>query len=366
MSVYGKFHQAADTLRVEDHKLMHNAIFFERVNMAQGCHLIYSNKDRSDFNYFEGISQSNANQRSEVLKEMDLLEDKPDQKICSINDHGTLQIDMENAKMMEIDSSICDKFKERINQLDHHDKIVMGNLLSENSDKHFDFVTGLGNPKLSDDMVRTMPGALEKILKQTPDVMGLFSSARPKASSWIGNLKNSAEGKANGCAWEVNMTSQLIDRKITNENKKSLSVHELDRIDFGLKFEASYGMKGPIRVTDGLQSELFQQPGRVTVEADLLITRPVGIFDFKQIGVDYKYTSDENKHTISRSQLEGIWVALQTGALDEFNFVGNYEFDNATKKDVADINNKILEHNKGSDYERIPLIELYEYAESVS
>lgn len=172
-----------------------------------------------------------------------------------------------------------------------------------------------------------MPKAMALVLEQTPDALGLavrVPKYRGKRSNAVyDNLKHKTRGDA--FAYEILGTAALIERKwLSKDGEATLQIDPKDRVDFGVKFQASY---------DGASSELKDQPRRLTVEADTYIQRHEKI-----IGIDFKYSKNGEYSSYSIDQLKGIKNAILTGECTEFNFVTNGRFSEGFTKAVDQIN----------------------------
>lgn len=272
-----------------------------------------------------------------ALGAMGLRPDFRDEQIFSF-ENGTLTIDRDWADVAGVQKDEIDLFHERYEQLDPECKAVIGRIASTKTACQRDLLKGLGNAHLSTDVASMIPGSLDTILRHTPGASGLFSGVREYESSWLSTLKNSGDGRANGIAYEVNATAALIRNPITNSNGTWLGIDGTDRIYFGVKYQSRYGSGGPLLTPDGQRTSLFQQPFRRTVEADLLIVR-----DTLEIGVDFKHTTYGNQSHVSKEQIEGVVVALETGEADRFYFVSNFEFTQGTVSAIRAANERLTE-----------------------
>lgn len=329
--------------------------------MAQGCHLIFTEEDRVHFDFHDRPVRLDEEARQSVLEGMGIPLDRFQRNIVSGGEKGTTAINRSEAIHHGVEEGQFEIFETRWSESSQKDRNTLGRILLEKADKQAAFIQGLGNAYLQDKMALAVPEALERIYQQDSKAIGLFEQARSYATAWVDNLKVQGKGKADGIAYEVLATASLIDREAKSRNGQSLEVFSTDRLAFGVKQQASYGPQGPMVVTDRQTRDIFHQPHRSTVEADLLITRPVGLFgDFKQIGVDFKHTSVGSTCRIDQEQLEGVFTALRTGEVDEFHFVSNRAFDEETAKSVAQLNQQIEEYNQGPNNWEIPEIELFE------
>jgi hypothetical protein len=203
-----------------------------------------------------------------------------------------------------------------------------------------------GNEEISRPYEKQLPLDIADVLKQTPDALGLVKEAvnrgqrRPLASP--GKI-----GTGLGTVYEIMGTASLIhgSSKAANGGGLPLRVDPLDRLDFGIKLQASY--------RDDART-LFQH--RKTIEADLLIYRPPpqpNIFfqHGQEIAIDFKHAKDGRGYTDKdgrektkagssalATQLAGVVSALKTGEIDEFHFVTNGHFSEAFQEAVNDAN----------------------------
>lgn len=180
-----------------------------------------------------------------------------------------------------------------------------------------------GNESIPESYKQELPKAVAEIAKITPNALGLLRPASnwgPRATALQTTLKHKTRGA--GFAYEVLGTAALISKwyKAT-DGIASLRIFPIDRIDFGIKLQASYF---------GTEKVLESQPKRGTVEADLFISRPRSIIEggYREIGVDFKHSlyGETYGGTISDSQIKGIKIAILTGEIHEFHFVTNGAF----------------------------------------
>ncbi len=301
--------------------------------MAQGCHLVYSNSDREHFpitGHKEGMKEKEVKAAFKAAFNLKWSR-RPSQNIFQ-KGPGGLYINRKNAaKYMDIRHyDRIDTFKKRMAKLSSRDKDFLVGLAMARSDVQSEFLAGFGNPHLKNEMAAALPRALQTILEQDSKATGLFEGLRKNESSWIGNLKNSGTGKADGIAYEVLASASLCSRAASD-----LKITHMDRLNFGQKFQARYGQQNVLPVTDGTTQDFFRQPNRTTVEADLLITRP-GFGSSKEIAVDFKHSA--GKAGIDSSQLKGVAVALKTGDVNEFHFVSNTDFLPTVVREVNQLN----------------------------
>ena len=203
-----------------------------------------------------------------------------------------------------------------------------------------------GNQEMSLPYEKQLPLDIAQVLKQTPDALGLVKEAvhrgqrRPLASA--GKI-----GTGLGTAYEIMGTASLIRGASKSVNSDGLPLHvdPLDRLDFGIKLQASY---------EDDERTLFQH--RKTIEADLLIYRPPpqpNIFfqPGREIAIDFKHAKDGRGYTDKdgrektkagtsalATQLAGVVSALKTAEIDEFHFVTNGHFSEGFQAAVNDAN----------------------------
>lgn len=330
--------------------------------MAQGCHLIYSVSDREHFNFHDRPERTREAAQAAALSALGLLPDSVDQRLFEFQ-NGVPAIDRTQCLLHGIEQHRLDCFVDRFNQMPLEDQKTIARIAATKSGWQRDLLLGLGNPALSPERALLIPKALDRIWRHSPNAPGLFSRLRPGASAWVSNLKNSGEGKADGVANEVIATAALLDQTIKSRDGKTLHIGLTDQVSgFGLKYQASYGARGPIAVTDGQTRSVFYQPKRSTVEADLVITRPVGILPGStiDIAVDFKLSTTASPTQVTETQLEGVLVALKTGEVDAFYFATNTHFDNQTVALVQQINRRIESINRENG-DHIEPIELFEH-----
>ena len=302
--------------------------------MAQGCHLIYSHSDREHFPLNQKIERPTVDK---VAKQFIAAFNLPWDYIFSQglveNAASGICINEGAISAHGITKEILDTFMDRYHVLDTRYQAFLSGLLSAKGGCQADIIKGFGNLSLMGDMVRELPKALDHILKHDNDITGLFNRARAGASSWVSNLKNSGLGKADGIAYEVLATEKILETK-----PRWLPVSVGDNLDFGRKIQASYGSGGDLKVSNGFKTEIFTQPHRGTVEADLLISKSLwDLWDGgKEIAVDFKHSV--GRASIQTEQLEGVAVALKTREVDEWHFISNVQFSDPVKEQVSKIN----------------------------
>ena len=102
-----------------------------------------------------------------------------------------------------------------------------------------------------------------------------------------------------------------------------------DRVDFGIKLQASYRDKAKELTLD-----------RKSVEADTLILKPDG----REVAIDFKHAKNQGSYSNKsdlETQVRGVVNALRTGDINEFHFVTNGHFSKGFRN-VVDEANKLL------------------------
>ena len=210
----------------------------------------------------------------------------------------------------------------------------------------------VGNQSIPDAYKRELPKAVADIAKITPNVLGLVKPAR----NWEQTTSIDAPGKLGhktrgaGFAYELLGTAALINRESKAKNTGvSLKIYSTNRIDLGIKLQASYPFA---------DKELPTQPKRGTTEADLFISHPT-IFGHKNIGVDFKHSMNSGRYSgqITTSEIEGRKIALMTGEIAEFHYVTNGTFPEPVTKAFDKANSEILDE-KGKE---VGLISYHEH-----
>jgi len=317
--------------------------------MAQGCHLIYSHSDRDHFPLNTEIKKPNVEKIVEQFKSTFNLKwsKKPSQRIVKNESSGIKLDEIKATSTYGISKGTIKTFKKRFEKLDPRQQAMVAALLAAKSDRQSDIITGLGNYNLNDMMARKIPEALAHLLKRDKNISGLFNQVRKGESAWISNLKNTGKGKADGIAYEVLASARMLNFPLNGR-----PISHGDRLDFGIKLQASYAGGGNLNVTDGVSKSIFAQPYRKTVEADLLITQPPSpMGGGKEIAVDFKHSI--GTATISEEQLKGVAVALKTGEVDEWHFVSNTNFSGSVQTKITEINKELISENK-------PIIQLHQ------
>lgn len=203
-----------------------------------------------------------------------------------------------------------------------------------------------GGEVIPESYARQLPSAIATVIKQAPDAMGLFLSA-PRhygrgATGLFSNLRHTTRGDA--FAYELLATAVLIDKGFhTKDTLGGLQVYPTDRLDFGIKLQASY---------KNVPAKDLDQPRRGTVEADLFINRNRGPLEpDKIIGVDFKHSRGSTYDNYDMQQIKGIQVALQTGEIHEFCFVSNVKFSQGFKDKIQATNEELRAHEKDAQSE---------------
>lgn len=220
------------------------------------------------------------------------------------------------------------------------------------------------NQELSRPYQKQLPEDIAQLVKHTPDALGLVKEAvhrgqrHPLASA--GKI-----GTGLGTVYEIMGTASLIhdSSAAANIGGLPLRVDPLDRLDFGIKLQASY---------QDDDRRLFQH--RKTIEADLLIYRPppqpnILLERGREIAIDFKHAKDGRGYTDKdgrektksgtsalATQLAGVVSALKTGEIDEFHFVTNGHFSEGFREAVDDAN-RTMKAASGQDLDLISMHE---------
>jgi hypothetical protein len=190
------------------------------------------------------------------------------------------------------------------------------------------------NPAVKNLLVKTIPSEMTREeIAQVPDAFRVILNDHPTAMGlFLAATKERAPGQSPvQHHYEIFSTAALVEKPHTTQSGKTLSIDNLDRLDFGMKMAADY-----------------TQPKRFgTIEADMLVTKKgfLGLVDEKTVGIDAKYskTGDYSaKKTELERQIEGIRKGFGDGKLDEFVFVTNRGFSPKFKEMVDEVNLKIV------------------------
>jgi hypothetical protein len=302
--------------------------------VAQGCHLLYSASDRSDFD-LRGIERQQAPpERETVLRSLGLI---PDGRGPLLVGERGVAIDVPKAREYDIPDHVLEKARERWPGTSR-EWSGLSMALAGKPDMQAALLCGLGNETLSDEMAAALPDVLEGLHELR--VSGLFDQARSRASIWVKTLHSTARGAADGSAYEVLAANRMRHRPArARSGGPELFVGTRDRLVFGPKIQARYGAEGPLRFVDHRGPGTFGQPDRTTVEADLLVVKPGGT----EVAVDFKHWIQPVQ--LEEPQLEGVVVGLLTGEIDEFFFVANTSFRGESITAVEAANARIAAHN---------------------
>ena len=199
-----------------------------------------------------------------------------------------------------------------------------------------------GNQKFDNVERAKLARSLVTVTQITPNILGLVHPAKnygPRASAVLGNLTHKTRGYA--FAYEINGTAALINApsKAGNGNV-SLHISPSDRVDMGIKLQASYAGLNRANV------EMYR-PKRGTVEADTFV-------DSKSrgtLGIDFKFASTGRGSVVEESQLQGVFNAIRTGEVQEFHFVANGTFGITAKNRIANYNETLQQAESKSQKE---------------
>lgn len=321
--------------------------------MAQGCHLVFSKADRDHFDYRQPPARPDLEVRASALKRLGISQPGESQGIVTGVREGAVRVDIQRARQLGVSQDHLREFSNRLGRLSPEDQAEIQGLLLDRADHQSDLIAGLGNPHLDERMVAAIPVALRTIYEWHPQATGLFAGIRERESAWVATLKNPEPGVADGYAFEALATAKLIQlpmpsKPLGNVAPARLEIRPTDRLNFGLKSQARYGRAGPLASTHWS-----------TLEADLAITHQNG----DQVGIDFKH-SICGAYSIDQDQLERVWNALRTDAIQEFHFVCNCAFSGETVGRVEELNQRIAAYNDDPEHppiSRIPPVQLYEF-----
>jgi hypothetical protein len=194
--------------------------------------------------------------------------------------------------------------------------------------------------------------AVALIASITPDALGIVKPA----TNWAPRRKDGSPSrqvtaidtpgklghKTRGAAFaaELLVTAALIQKSSRSGDshsqfRNSLKIVPGDRLDLGIKLQASY--------KDGPR---IMQPRRKTVEADAFIQRPdPETGDTKILGIDVKHSMNagtyHGKGDEFSKQIDGLVVALRAGEIHEYHFVTNGHFDVGVKELIEKANDRL-------------------------
>lgn len=318
--------------------------------MAQGCHLVFSKADRDHFDYGQRPARPDLEVRASALKRLGISRPGDSQGIVIGAREGAVRVDIQRARQLGITQDHLLEFSNRLGRLSPEDQAEIQGLLLDRADHQSDLIAGLGNPHLDERMAAAIPAALRAIYQHDPQVTGLFAGIRERESAWVATLKNPERGVADGYAFEALATAKLIrlpmpSKPLGGITPAPLEIRPTDLLNFGVKSQARYGRAGPLATTRWS-----------TLEADLAITHQNG----DQVGVDFKHSAVGDSF-VAQDQLERVWNALRTDAIQEFHFVSNRAFSPDTVARVQELNQRIAAYNRDPDHSRIPPVQLYEF-----
>lgn len=318
--------------------------------MAQGCHLVFSKADRDHFEYRQRPARPDLEIRASALKRLGISRPDDSQGIVIGAREGAVQVDIQRARQRGVTQDHLLEFSNRLGRLSPEDQAEIQGLLLARADHQSDLIAGLGNPHLDERMAAAIPAALRAIYQHDPQVTGLFAGIRERESAWVATLKNPKRGVADGYAFEALATAKLIQLPMPSKplggiTPAPLEIRPTDLLNFGVKSQARYGRAGPLAPTRWS-----------TLEADVAITHQNG----DQVGVDFKHSAAGDSF-VAQDQLERVWNALRTDAIQEFHFVSNGAFSPDTVARVQELNQRIAAYNRDPDHSRIPPVQLYEF-----
>lgn len=229
-----------------------------------------------------------------------------------------------------------------------------------------------GNESISDNYRQALPRALVTVAEQTPDILGLATPSRGKGASALAKtLGHRTRGDA--FAYELLGTAEVVRmNNVHNAGYQSLNggpelrIFNTDRLDLGVRFQASYWKGGEAQGLFRPTSPRNTNRDRETFEADLLIRRGEETDDPTTIGVDFKHARHSGAYAGNprdfRSQIQGVVNGILTGDmfLKEFHYVTNGCFNPDIREAVEEGNNKIIDALRERGEEASPRISLHE------
>jgi hypothetical protein len=194
--------------------------------------------------------------------------------------------------------------------------------------------------------------AVALIASITPDALGIVKPA----TNWAPPRKDGSPSrqvtpidapgklghKTRGAAFaaELLVTAALIQKSSKSGDshsqfRSSLKIMPGDRLDLGIKLQASY-KDGPS----------IMQPRRKTVEADAFVQRPdPKTGDTRILGIDVKHSMNagtyHGKGNEFSKQIDGLVVALRAGEIHEYHFVTNGHFEPGVKELIEKANDRL-------------------------
>lgn len=315
--------------------------------MATACALIFSHDDKGHFNYHDLPQQ----QKDQLYKDFDqqfrsvdrnLTTNKPFEIIITPEEASALQISSKQENIQKFGSRYGDISKQSVVQ----------KIINVNPNAQSDLVLGLGNPELNEGMAAVLPKALERIGNFRTYIPGLYNSANDGARSWASALKQGGPGKADGHVYEVLCTAKLMDTPITSATGVKFQIKDTYHLAFGAKDQAAHGGGGPIHGRDEQGPFTFQQGYRKTIEGDIKLGIPAGPGGLltKEVAIDFKHTNGTVCH-IDDNQLDHVKIALETGVIDSFYYIGNEKFPSPTMDKIKEINEELRQLPLFSDKE---------------
>jgi len=181
------------------------------------------------------------------------------------------------------------------------------NILSDPGHRAYKSVSALleksVGSKMTDKERGKLPEAFRTILKHHPSAMGVFKAPAKERGPSASAVQHH---------YEIFSVAALKEKPYKTKLGKELDIANTDRLDLGIKLAKNYA----------------QPKKHGTIEADMLINRPVSPIEEKTIAMDAKY-SKEGKYGPKKEtarQIEGIRTGLRDGKIDEFYYVTNGVF----------------------------------------
>jgi hypothetical protein len=211
-----------------------------------------------------------------------------------------------------------------------------------------------GNARIPDSYKEQLPRDIAAVLRVCPNAAGIVKAMTLRgqrtplaSSSKLASNSNAAVGSA----YELMGTAALLRHTSTAVNGgPSLRIEPLiDIVTFGDKSNMNRQMS---------RLGVIEMPSRRTIECDVLIGRSTLLEGYREIGIDFKHSSEAKPRYASedlKNQVENVVRAIRHGQLDEYHFVTNTTF-GTSFREVVDAANSELGHT---------LIGCHEYVTSV-
>lgn len=195
------------------------------------------------------------------------------------------------------------------------------------------------NARIPDNYRAQLPEDVARVLSVCPDAAGLVKAmtlrgqGRPLGSSAkLGSDSNVALGSA----YELIGTSALIRSVSTpvNGGPRLYIDPARDDVSFGAKSTINREMN---------RLGVIELPTRRTIESDLRIGRGDLLSGYREIGVDFKHSSQGVRHASEdlRSQVVHVARAIRHGDIDEFHFATNGKFGDSFRTVVEAANEEL-------------------------